>query len=229
MVRTGYWWSEEFPGPRDLPEKVRYGAYGEDIELPLPGDYMGFNRVLGGIRFRQEVGEATPSFDYCLFPTTQVEGVAEGVYKKPCTPAISPHFYVGPEYAHGEAFREHADGYAGNREEWLLLSESYQASEMLTDMEDGCRNLEHKGRGKNNGTTECLCRWCAEQSPMQPWVDERTERIEITTMLYNPQYGSFLIVGANFWFNQGGHIHKMIPIQSSWADPFHTSEWYIFA
>ena len=47
---------------------------------------------------------------------------------------------------------------------------------------------------------------------------ERTSRVEMSTVIYNPKYELFLLVGVNFYFNKGGHIFKLIHLQSSWQD-----------
>lgn len=43
-------------------------------------------------------------------------------------------------------------------------------------------------------------------------------------VIYNPIYGLYSLCRVNFFFNRGGHIHKMIHLQSSWSDPFHWND-----
>ncbi len=186
--------------------------------VPIRGDYLFHNRIVGGVRFRQEVMDV--SFDYCHFPDEVPEELAFGWYKKACKKP-SRDFMTHPEYAHAEGLVGPASapggGYKGDRETWLLLTtfDLDNRAAMLVDMEDGCQDLETKGR------TRCLCDWCAAQEPPQPWVDERTSRVELNMVIFNPEHGVFILVGVNFFFNTGGRIYKLIHIQSSWMSPLH--------
>jgi len=123
---------------------------------------------------------------------------------KPCAPA-SPALEFLPEHSD-------AEGWAGEpqRVEWL---EAQRSLDLLRahalDMEDGCAQLAAKRRG-------CFCRSC----PLQPWLDERTQRVELGLVSYNADYGLFSLVTVNFFFNRGGMIKKLVHVQSAWADDF---------
>jgi len=88
------------------------------------------------------------------------------------------------------------------------------------DMEDGCSQLEEKGRAGS-----CLCRSCSEDGAPRPWLDEQAQRLEIGFVVYSPEYGLFSLVTVNFFFNRGGRIQKLVHVQSSWANDFDRPFW----
>jgi hypothetical protein len=157
---------------------------------------------------RQE--RAEKSYDLCRIPS----GVPEELWKKwlgkPCMPA-SPAYDMTPEVDDAEAFGE------PKRVEWLLTAQETleELQKKVIDMEDGCQQLDRKGR---NGT--CLCHTCSEGDFTGPWLDEQTQRVEIAFVTYNAEYGLLSLTSVSFFFNRGGKIHKFAHVQSSWADHF---------
>merc|ERR1719265_172610 len=81
-------------------------------ELPVSGDYMRYNRLIGGIRFRQEVGKA--SEDECYFPGTASKDVWNKWYGKPCFP-IESELAFTPDTSDSEGFGK------PDRVEWMLI------------------------------------------------------------------------------------------------------------
>merc|ERR1719183_1496183 len=82
-------------------------------------------------------------------------------------------------------------------------------------MEDGCQQLDRKGR-----TGACLCNTCSDGDFIGPWLDERTQRVEIAFVSYNAEYGLLSLTTVTLFFSRGGMIHKYVHVQSSWADHF---------
>lgn len=190
------------------------GAFGKGARsLPVAGDYLHYNRIIGGVRFRQQVAEASEGL--CKFPTkTHLEGWHEW-YGKPCMPAwqelgFQPTSPDAEHFLHPE------------RVEWMLTGQMSldDMLAMVVDMEDGCAQLEAKNRTGENGTGSCLCKWCAKQSPTSPWLTEQTQRLEISMATFNAEYGLLTLTGINFFFNRGSSIFKRVELMSSWIDPF---------
>eukprot|EP00930_Biecheleria_cincta_P084570 TRINITY_DN74018_c0_g1_i1.p1 TRINITY_DN74018_c0_g1~~TRINITY_DN74018_c0_g1_i1.p1 ORF type:complete len:868 (+),score=157.24 TRINITY_DN74018_c0_g1_i1:78-2681(+) len=171
--------------------------------LPITGDYLHYNRIIGGLRFRQQVAPA--STDFCKFPDAGIPSeVWQRWYAKPCMPAYEELSFE-PDTADGEDF-QHPE-----RVEWVTDLDNLDAViAQLVDMEDGCAQLAAKNR------TGCLCRWCDSQDPPSPWLDERAQRIEVGMASYNSAYGLVTLTGVNFWFSRGGRIHKRVELMSSW-------------
>eukprot|EP00811_Abedinium_folium_P001507 NODE_1137_length_2592_cov_10.491684.p1 GENE.NODE_1137_length_2592_cov_10.491684~~NODE_1137_length_2592_cov_10.491684.p1 ORF type:complete len:762 (-),score=239.88 NODE_1137_length_2592_cov_10.491684:157-2442(-) len=207
--KSGYGYSEGLQdvvpySVSDLPTRIA-GVF-PDVEVPLLGDYLGYNRLVGGLLFSQEVGET----DDCIWPSVLDDAVASEWYGKPCLADPPVFFDVGPELKHAESHPR-----PRSRIEWVLLSSPYTPEEQLVDMEDGCANMEVKNR-------TCLCTWCAAQDPPTPWFTEFTERVEITAVFYNPTLGIYLYSGVNFFIGQSGHIYKLIDVQTAWGRIFET-------
>lgn len=182
--------------------------------LPVHGDYMRYNRIIGGIRFRQILSNAgTASGDLCRFPSSAPSEVWKKWYGKPCFPAgNAQELAFLPDTTDSEAF-----GTDVQRVEWMLLSDPLEKMmAQMVDMEDGCEQMEAKG----NRT--CLCQWCAKESPPQPWLTERTARLEIGMVSYNPEYGLITLTGVNLFFNRGSFMHKRVELMSSWIDLWST-------
>lgn len=171
--------------------------------LPITGDYLHYNRIIGGLRFRQQLASA--SADSCKFPHTGIPSeVWQKWYAKPCMPSYEELSFE-PDTADGEDFQR------PERVEWITNLENLDAViAQLVDMEDGCAQLAAKNR------TRCLCTWCDSQDPPSPWLDERAQRIEVGMASYNSEYGLVTLTGVNFWFSRGGRIHKRVELMSSW-------------
>jgi len=181
-----------------LPTRRPFPGYNQAV--PIRNDYLRYNRIIGGFRFRQKV--ANVSINQCKLP---------GDFKtfsnymgKPCTERtdyeLPPDLYATEEFAGPE------------RTEWLIsdIETPLALMQHAIDMEDGCTSAVAQNR-------TCLCRWCIAQKPLHPWLNEMTMRAEIAFVVYNAQYGIFSKATVNFWFNRAGHIHKLVNVQSSWA------------
>lgn len=171
---------------------------------PIRNDYLRFNRIIGGIRFRQQAA-VSASFDNCNYPG-QASIFRDYIGKACIASRASGDEELDPDLYSTELFD------TPDREQWLL-SEVHPYETLvqhLIDMEDGCASADV-------GNRTCLCQWCATQRPNHPWVNEMTTRIEISFMSYNAQYGIHCLATVNFYFNRAGHIHKRINMRSSWA------------
>lgn len=192
------------------PLKTQWKFKGYDKPAPIANDYLRFNRIVGGIRMRQAVSSA--NYKDCRFPTGFDRDVAEKWFGRPCLPSQSiPD--LTPEIPETESLDSPA------RVQWLLPEVEVDplavACGTVVDMEDGCSQMDAKALTLET----CRCEWCRKQSPRQPWIDQQTERVEISFVSYNPQYGLYSYASVNFFFNRGGHIHKFVNIMSAFADP----------
>jgi len=171
---------------------------GHTQSVPVPNDYLRFNRIIGGIRFRQQIFEE----GHCVFP-----GDKEVFAKWLGKPCASTH---GEELPPDLFLAETLD--LPDRVEWVATNRLpyNKLIQQVIDMEDGCSSALATNR-------TCLCEWCSAQTPPHPWLNELTKRIEISFVIYNPQFGLYGSVGINFFFNRAGHIHKLINVRSSWA------------
>mmetsp|Transcript_29682 Transcript_29682/g.54020 ORF Transcript_29682/g.54020 Transcript_29682/m.54020 type:complete len:891 (-) Transcript_29682:54-2726(-) len=187
----------------------QFGAFGGKADtVPVSGDYLHYNRIVGGLRFRQEIGEV--GTDLCKFPGTASEDVWKKWYGKPCYPASELSFT--PDSTDAESMND------PKRVEYMF-TEWDSLERMLAqvvDMEDGCSQMPAKG----NRT--CFCKWCREQSPPVPWFDERTSRIEISMATYNAEYGLITLTGVNVFLNRGSYMFKRVELMSSWMDLWST-------
>jgi len=183
--------------PGALPNRREFG-YRQ--KTPVKNDYLRYNRMVGGFRFRQLV--STPSESLC-FAIGEKEAFQRWL-AKPCTEQINEE--MPPDNYAAESFDE------PERTEWFLTFPDDHATLIrhIVDMEDGCVSARAQNRS-------CLCKACAEETPSQPWLNELTRRVEISFMLYNAQYGLYCMAGINFWFNRAGQIHKVVNVRSSWA------------
>jgi len=191
-----------------LPGLWRFGENGSK-PLPVRSDYLHYNRIIGGIRLRQEV--ASRGWDLCRVPGSVPEDLWKAWLGKPCMPA-SPAYQFTPESPDAENFRE------PTRIEWFLTAnESLEEMQnKVADMEDGCAQLEEKGR-----PGACLCATCVKDDGIvSPWLDEQTQRIEIGFVSYNAEYGLLSLSTVNFFFSRGGRIHKFVFCQSVWLNQY---------
>mmetsp|Transcript_43647 Transcript_43647/g.78470 ORF Transcript_43647/g.78470 Transcript_43647/m.78470 type:complete len:864 (-) Transcript_43647:186-2777(-) len=194
----------------NLPGLWQFGDYGADAKaLPARDDYLHYNRIIGGIRLRQERAEM--SWDSCRVPGNVPEELWKEWLGKPCMPA-SPNYEMHPEVGEAEAFGE------PKRIEWFVTSmeDLAQMQRKSIDMEDGCQQLSEKGRV--NGT--CFCSTCMEGGAGYPWIDEQTQRVEIGFITFNSEYGLLSLTTVNLFFSRGGMIHKFVHVESSWSNHF---------
>mmetsp|Transcript_99937 Transcript_99937/g.177316 ORF Transcript_99937/g.177316 Transcript_99937/m.177316 type:complete len:892 (+) Transcript_99937:97-2772(+) len=171
--------------------------------VPVNNDYLRYNRIIGGIRFRQQVAEHGK--DLCVFPGNR--GVFEKWLGKKCSPT---HYgELAPDLQEAETFEN------PERVEWLMTEtgSTDKVLQQVVDMEDGCASATAQNR-------TCLCEWCKAQNPPHPWLNELTVRLEISFVIFNPSYGIYSYASINFWFNRAGHIRKLINIKSVFASLF---------
>jgi len=179
---------------------TRWPMPGHRQRVPARNDYLRYNRIIGGFRFRQQVAAASaPS---CVFPGD--ENVLSQWLGKLCTGRINE--YLPPDLYASETFD------SPDRVEWFISdAEDHETLiRRVIDMEDGCTSARAQNRS-------CLCEWCAGQDPAHPWLNELTKRVEISFILYNAQYGLYAMATVNFWFSRTGHIHKQVNVRTSWA------------
>jgi len=220
IVQHSWAYSEQYPealgepvlantnySTENLPPQWLLGGYSK--KSPVKNDYLRYNRLIGGIRMAQEIGPASKSL--CRFPRSFDRDISQKWLGKPCVPTISGIGELQPELEEVEAF-----DYSNPRIQWLFpeLDSLDELKRVSLSMEDGCA----VGVARGN-ISHCRCAWCKKQNPPQPWIDEQTHRVEITFIVYNPNYGLYSFIGTNFFFNRGGGIHKYINAMSAWADP----------
>eukprot|EP00746_Dinoflagellata_sp_MGD_P085766 gnl/MRDRNA2_/MRDRNA2_33937_c0_seq2.p1 gnl/MRDRNA2_/MRDRNA2_33937_c0~~gnl/MRDRNA2_/MRDRNA2_33937_c0_seq2.p1 ORF type:complete len:966 (+),score=177.31 gnl/MRDRNA2_/MRDRNA2_33937_c0_seq2:160-2898(+) len=200
-------------GPYDtdvLKSRWQIAATGGNAEkVPIRGDYLWHNRLVGGIKITQEVSER--DFSHCRMPPTTSDEVWREWLGKPCF-GIEEVYQYSPETMTIVDMR----GKPG-RTEWFLtdLENIEDMIEHTVDMEDGCHQVKEKGR-------DCLCEWCAARAEIDggshPWVDETTQRVDIRFASFNPTFGLLSMTSTNFFFNRGGAILKFVDVQSVWVD-----------
>eukprot|EP00746_Dinoflagellata_sp_MGD_P152328 gnl/MRDRNA2_/MRDRNA2_83580_c0_seq3.p1 gnl/MRDRNA2_/MRDRNA2_83580_c0~~gnl/MRDRNA2_/MRDRNA2_83580_c0_seq3.p1 ORF type:complete len:863 (+),score=149.05 gnl/MRDRNA2_/MRDRNA2_83580_c0_seq3:151-2739(+) len=206
VVQQAWAYSESYPN--DIPKPDRWDFYKDKgpgyQPLPVPGDYLHYNRIVGGLRFRQEIADS--GFELCRVPGVVPADLWKDWYGKPCT---TPKYQLTPDSDTAEAWDSDRSG----RLLWLLTdSDTFDTMiETTKDMEDGC--MKHAAKNRT-----CHCEWCANAK--QPWLDELTQRIEISMLTYNPEYGLISMVQVNFFLDRGGFLHKFVNIQSAWVDIF---------
>mmetsp|Transcript_53689 Transcript_53689/g.125139 ORF Transcript_53689/g.125139 Transcript_53689/m.125139 type:complete len:839 (-) Transcript_53689:163-2679(-) len=164
--------------------------------IPVSGDYLHYNRIIGGLRFRQQVAPDAA----CKFPGSASQDLWKRWYGKPCMPAYEELVFE-PDTSNGENFQN------SERQEWILKDDR-SIVQQLVDMEDGCAT--------NNGT--CNCNWCASQTPPSPWLTERTRRIEVAMVSFNAEYGLLTLTGVNVWIARGGRMRKRVELMSLWIN-----------
>ena len=169
--------------------------------IPVAGDYLHYNRIIGGLRFRQQVAPEAP----CRFPPGRKTDLWERWYGKVCMPAFQEPFFE-PDTSVGEVFEQ------ATREEWLLMADMQRMMDQVLDMEDGCHGVH------TIGTRACYCNWCQAQSPAMPWVTERTQRIEVSMATFNAEYGLLTLTGVNLWIARGGRMRKRVELMSVWVN-----------
>eukprot|EP00931_Biecheleriopsis_adriatica_P050012 TRINITY_DN28942_c0_g1_i1.p1 TRINITY_DN28942_c0_g1~~TRINITY_DN28942_c0_g1_i1.p1 ORF type:complete len:906 (-),score=135.37 TRINITY_DN28942_c0_g1_i1:91-2778(-) len=189
----------------NLPQGWQFVGY-EDT-APFKNDYLRYTKLIAGVRLRQKVAPAES--ELCVFPTVLDKDAILRWLAKPCMPSSLGVFT--PEMQEAEVFTEL------DRVEYLFpdLDDIDELRRKLIDMEDGCtRALAVEGNLES-----CRCDWCKVQTPVQPWLDWQTARIEVSMLIYNPTYGAYTYVSINFFFNRGGCIHKFVHCMSCFADP----------
>ena len=194
-----------YTGSPHGPDQWMFSDY--ERATPHRNDYLRYNRIMGGIKLRQWT--ASPSKENCRIPLSFNFEQTLTWLGKPCVP--SGQGLMSLELLDVETFDNSV------RRQFLLpeIESLDEMRKVLIDMEDGCHHSTYQGSNIQN----CRCKWCKEQTPLQPWIDEQTERVEIAFIMFNPVYGMYTYVGTNFIFNRGGHIHKLINCMSVWADP----------
>jgi len=184
-----------------LPGRRQYPGFRRKV--PVTNDYLRYNRIIGGVRFRKAVNKVSDTF--CTHPGTAT--VSHAYFGKSCSGPSSEE--LPPDLYATETFE-----YQGVSEsEWFLSDQATRASliQRAIDMEDGCTSARYQNR-------TCLCTSCNDENGEDhPWLNELTSRVEISFVLYNAQYGMYCTALVNFWFNRAGHIYKNINVRSSWA------------
>ena len=169
-------------------------------QVPVAGDYLHYNRILGGLRFRQQVATEAS----CKFPSSREKNLWQRWYGKSCMPAYEEVNFE-PDTSDAEVFVR------ATRQEWLLLSMDLpRMVDQVLDMEDGCQS--------NRNNRSCFCEWCSKQTPPVPWITERTQRIEVAMASFNPEYGLLTLTGVNLWFARGGRLRKRVELMSVWVN-----------
>ena len=188
-----------------LPQSWLFTGY--EKPAPVANDYLQYAKLVSGVRMRQAVSAADSQ--YCIFPNSLELQLQNDWLRKPCFP--SDLGLLSPELQEAENFLNL------EREEFLFpdLLSTTEMTRKLLDMEDGCHFSSMSGNPDG-----CLCHWCKAQTPRQPWIDERTARIEISMLLFNAQYGAYTYVSVNFMLNRGGHIHAFMHSLSAFVSPF---------
>eukprot|EP00928_Gymnodinium_smaydae_P034656 TRINITY_DN24510_c0_g1_i1.p1 TRINITY_DN24510_c0_g1~~TRINITY_DN24510_c0_g1_i1.p1 ORF type:complete len:927 (-),score=195.22 TRINITY_DN24510_c0_g1_i1:129-2909(-) len=182
-----------------LPSPRQFDGYRQAV--PIKNDYLRYTRIIGGFRYRQQARLADPAF--CKFPGAERE-TFERWMNKGCT-GLTENEIIADAYL-AESLPN------PTRVEWFY-TEKEDVNTLLqhiVDMEDGCASATSQNR-------TCLCEWCAQQPSLAPWLDEGTERVEISFLLYNAQYGLYSMAGVNFFFNRAGFISKLVHMRSAWA------------
>lgn len=190
-----------------LPTRRPFAGYMKPA--PVQNDYLRYNRIIGGLRFRQEVSKDDKA--RCSYPGDA--DIMKRWLGKPCT-HFSSH-ELPPDLVSAESFSAEPQ-----RVEFFLPEVEGDAAliQHVIDMEDGCVSARAQNRS-------CLCEWCHKQGTPHPWLDDQTQRIEISFTTYNAHYGMYNLASINFWFNRAGRIFKLVVVRSSWAglrvrDPF---------
>lgn len=150
--------ASQLPATYNLPFGPEPDEAWAQATLPVPDQFSTFNRIVAGIRLRQERSAA--SWDSCKVPDTVSPDLMRAWLGKPCMPA-DPPYELTPEAHHAETFRE------PQRTEWLLSQQKTLKELQLSslDMEDGCSQLDAKWSALRNTTAEysgCACKSCAE-------------------------------------------------------------------
>ncbi|CAE7555442.1 pkd2 [Symbiodinium pilosum] len=182
-----------------LPQRWLYPGYQKPA--PVQNDYLRYNRIIGGLRFRQEVS----TDDKATCTHFGAEETFRRWVGKPCTHFTE--YELPPDLMATEAFSS-----APQRVEWFLPEVEGNSAliQHVIDMEDGCFSARAQNR-------TCLCQWCDAQVNSHPWLDEQTQRVEVAFITYNAHYGLYNLATANFWFSRGGNIFKLVFVRSSWA------------
>eukprot|EP00439_Symbiodinium_sp_Y106_P079159 s167_g17.t2 len=154
-----------------LPQRWLYPGY--EKPAPVQNDYLRYNRIIGGLRFRQEVS----TDDKATCTHFGDEATFRTWIGKPCTHFTE--YELPPDLMATEAFNS-----APQRVEWFLpeVEGTSALVQHVIDMEDGCFSARAQNR-------TCLCQWCDAQVGPHPWLDEQTQRVEVAFITYNAHYG----------------------------------------
>ncbi|CAJ1351787.1 unnamed protein product [Effrenium voratum] len=139
-----------------LPTQWQYPGY--DKPAPVQNDYLRYNRIIGGLRFRQEVS----ADDKAICTSFGQADTFRSWIGKPCT--HFSQYELPPDLVAAESFSQ-----APARIEWFLPEAEGQGSllQHIIDMEDGCFSAQAQNR-------TCLCRWCNGQAgPFSAGVAKR--------------------------------------------------------
>ncbi|CAK9060672.1 unnamed protein product [Durusdinium trenchii] len=181
--------------------------------LPVRDEVKGFNRIVAGIRLRQE--RADGSWESCKVPQAVAPEKVKAWLGKPCMPA-DPSYELTPEAGHAEVFGE------PSRVAWLLTQRKSleELQLMVLDMEDGCSD-PNLNESEPYGACCPSCSGGAQTAEgtaqRGPWLDEYTQRVEIGVVSFNQNYGLISLVTVNFFHNRAGLFHKLIHVQSAWS------------
>eukprot|EP00438_Fugacium_kawagutii_P023523 Skav207256 [mRNA] locus=scaffold2560:104811:121170:- [translate_table: standard] len=191
---------------KDIIENANFAWSGNFGHKGIEEEYLHYARIVSGVRLRQAVSPAGSSF--CVFPNMLDVKDASTWLAKPCFP--SDLGLLSPEVHEAENFENL------QREEFLFpdISSLQELQQQILDMEDGCAYAASVVDPR-----QCRCEWCKAQASPRPWLDEETGRVEISMVVYNPQYGSYTYVSVNFMFNRGGHVHSFIHCLSAFVNP----------
>ncbi|CAJ1350550.1 unnamed protein product, partial [Effrenium voratum] len=178
---------------------------GYDKPAPVKNEYLHYAKLVSGVRMRQQIAAEGS----CIVPNVLDPGSVQRWLAKPCFP--SDLGLLTPEVNEAENFENL------QREEFLFpdLMDKQDLMRKILEMEDGCNYAQSIG-----SLDTCRCSWCKDQPKPRPWVDEETARVEISMVLFNPQYGSYTYVSINFVFNRGGHVYAFIHCLSAFVDFF---------
>eukprot|EP00439_Symbiodinium_sp_Y106_P011134 s1942_g1.t1 len=188
-------------------------AFGSGSQpLPISGDYLRYNRMVGGFRLRQ--GVSSGSSASCRFPGAGQRSAWERWYGKSCKPNYQEVIY-SPEPADAQTFHDPV------RVEWFLpeMDTLDQIYSKVLDMQDPCMQtglpalctvLDGCSQMAAKNRSECLCNSCQLSSPAMPWLQEDTKRVEVGMVTYNANEGIVTHTGVNFLFTRGGRVLKRI-------------------
>ena len=198
MLQTEYGYSEllgdaEPKTEASLGDQVPIASAHYPKKVPVRGDFLYHNRIVGGIRFRQEV--APESFEHCIFPVEVDQAAAKRWYGKACR-KDHREFVIHPEYHHAEGLAEGEPSLT--RDMWWPGSGGHDGVGLLTESDFyGCGLIGgQRSRGGGSGTLGAAsdvlnCRFFT--NGQLRWVDtivlERSCR-QLSNVFCNRAHGS---------------------------------------